>query len=193
MKTEMNEQELLQRLAALPRRIAPEHDVWPQVLSRIETPVVSAGGSRMRRWQSLAIAAGILVAFAVGLMLGPRWLATPVAPDNGQQLAQTGMIERSYPGSLSAVLAATELEYQAAFREFMAVGDSRESLSPLTVEKIMVSWEEIKQSEARLTAALLEFPDNPFLNTRMMELRSRQLQFLQQIAALDHNSRRITS
>jgi hypothetical protein len=187
----MNEQELMRRLADLPREITPEHDVWPRVQSRIEGLGAVAENSRPWQWRPLAIAAGVLVAFAVGLLLGPRWLTSPTVGVQPQQLVQNDE-EIYYFSSLSATLAATELEYQAAFREFMAVGDSRDSLAPLTVEKLMMSWEEIKQSEARLTAALLEFPDNPFLNTRMMELRSRQLHFLQQIAALDHDSRRIT-
>jgi len=189
----MNEQELLSQLAKLPREIAPEHDVWPGVLSRIEGSGAVAGNSRERRWRPLAIAAGVLVAFAIGLLLGPRWLASPTGGAEERQLVESETIENFYSPSLSAALAATELEYQAAFREFMAVGDSRDSLSPLTVEKIMMSWEDMRKSEARLTDALMENPGNAFLNSRMMELRSRQLQFLQQIAALDHDSRRIST
>jgi hypothetical protein len=187
----MNEQELLRRLAKLPREITPEHDVWPAVMSRIDGSG-AAGNSRNQRWRPLAIAAGFLVAFAVGLLLGPRWLATPPGDGQEPQLVESDTTENFYSPNLSAVLAATEMEYQAAFREFMAVGDSRDRLAPLTVEKIMMSWEDMRQSEARLTDALLENPDNAFLNSRMMELRSRQLQFLQQIAALDHDSRRIS-
>jgi len=189
----MKEQELLRQMANLPKEIAPDHDVWPRVLSRIEgTGRVAPGSSPMRPWRPVAIAAGVLVAFAVGLLLGPKWLATPTGGVEMPQLAEQEQVPDQYTPSLSALLAATELEYQAAFREFMAVGDSRDSLAPLTVEKIMMSWEEMKQSETRLTDALMENPGNDFLNTRMMELRSRQLQFLQQIAALDHDSRRIS-
>jgi len=188
----MKEQELIRRLAELPKEIAPDNDVWPGVLSRIEKEGVTPSSAPVRSWRPLAIAAGVLVAFAVGLLLGPKWLATPPGVVEERQLVEQERAEAHYTPSLAAVLAATELEYQAAFREFMAVGDSRDSLAPLTVEKIMTSWEEMKQSETRLTDALLENPGNDFLNTRMMELRSRQLQFLQQIAALDHDSRRIS-
>lgn len=192
MNTGMNEQELLRQLAKLPREIAPEHDVWPVVMSRIDGSGTVAGSPRNRRWRPLAVAAGFLVAFAVGLLLGPRWLDSPTGVGEERQLVKNEMTENFYSPNLSAVLAATEMEYQAAFREFMAVGDSRDRLAPLTVEKIMMSWEDMRQSETRLTDALLENPDNAFLNSRMMELRSRQLQFLQQIAALDHDSRRIS-
>ena len=192
MNSGMNEQELLRQLAKLPREITPEHDVWPEIMSRIDGTGAVAGNSRDRRWRSLAIAAGFLVAFAVGLLLGPRWLASPAGVGEERQMVESGTTENFYSPNLSAVLAATEMEYQAAFREFMAVGDSRDRLAPLTVEKIMMSWEDMRQSEARLTDALLENPGNAFLNSRMMELRSRQLQFLQQIAALDHDSRRIS-
>jgi hypothetical protein len=192
MNTGMNEQELLRQLAKLPREITPEHDVWPEIMSRIDGSGTVAGNSRDQRWRFLAIAAGFLVAFAVGLLLGPRWLASPAGVGEERQMVESGTTENFYSPNLSAVLAATEMEYQAAFREFMAVGDSRDRLAPLTVEKIMMSWEDMRQSEARLTDALLENPGNAFLNSRMMELRSRQLQFLQQIAALDHDSRRIS-
>lgn len=193
MNTELNEQELLRQLKALPAEIRPANDVWPDILSRIDgAGVQSTEKNSAGRWRSLAIAAGILVAFATGLLLGPKWLAPPAVGVNEQEWVSNESPGLRVSPSLSATLAATEMEYQAAFREFMAVGDTTNSLEPITVEKLMMSWDEMKQSEAGLTAALRENPNNPFLNTRMMELRSRQLDFLKQIAALDHNSKRTT-
>ena len=193
MNKGIDEQELLQRLSDLPREIAPRRDVWPDILSRIDrndAPVRERTPDRL--WPRFAVAAGFLVAFAAGLMLGPRLLVAPADPfeSNGQAVAQADAPE--FPSSLPALLAATEMEYQAAFREFVSVGDSRSSLSPGTVEKLFTSWDEMRKSEAGLTVALEENPNNPFLNNRMMELRSRQLQFLKQIAALEQNSRRIS-
>ena len=48
------------------------------------------------------------------------------------------------------------------------------------------------RTEAELAGALEANPNDEFLNGRMLELRSRQLGFLKQLAALDRNNRRLT-
>ena len=93
-------------------------------------------------------------------------------------------------GGLSGTLLATELEYQAAFREFISVGDPSSNLKHQTVERMIAGWKDLRESEAGLSLALQQNPGNPFLNEKMLKLRSRQLEFLKQIAALDRNSRR---
>jgi hypothetical protein len=193
MNTEISEQELLKRLSGLPREIKPQNDVWPSILTRLES--TDTGAETLRpdvRWKPLAVAAGVMVAFAAGLLLGPRLLEAPASQiDTLAGNQHVGSTSRRAAG-LSATLAATEMEYQAAFREFMSVGDSQFILSPGTVDTLLVSWDEMRQSEAAMTVALQGDPESTFLNTRMIELRSRQLQFLKQVAALDHDSRRIS-
>jgi Tfp pilus assembly protein PilN len=191
MNSQINERELMQRIAALPREIAPEHDVWPAVLSRIERRgSETVAPSRASGWRYLSVAAGLLVAFAAGLVLGPKLLDQPAAPLQEPGIALTESQGGLVSPGLSATLAATEMEYQAAFREFMSVDGSNGMLSPVTVDTLLMTWNEMRESEELLTVALQENPDSPFLKTRMMELRSRQLHFLKQVAALDHNSRR---
>ena len=90
------------------------------------------------------------------------------------------------------MLVASELEYQAAFREFVSVGESREYLLPQTVEKLDAGWVDLREAEAAMTEALRQNPGNAFLSTKLLELRSRQIDFLMQIAALDQNNRRTT-
>lgn len=189
MKQIMTEKELLERLASLPREIAPARDVWPSISSRIERggPSVAVKQTLHGRWQ-WAAAASVAVAFAAGLMLGHQGLTVPGSPAT----AAPGTNQVAHMGSLSATLAATELEYQAAFREFISIGSSRDSLAPRTVEKLVLSWADLRKSETGLTIALEDNPDSHFLNSKMLELRSRQLEFLQQIAALDQSSRRTT-
>ena len=94
--------------------------------------------------------------------------------------------------SLAGTLTASELEYQAAFREFISVGESQENLPQQAVEKLITGWADLGAAEAALTRALREHPGNSFLSAKMLELRSRQLDFLKQIASLDQNSRRTT-
>jgi hypothetical protein len=49
------------------------------------------------------------------------------------------------------------------------------------------------QAERALQSALDEHPGDRFLNQKMLELRSRQLGFLRQLAGLDHSNRRLTT
>lgn len=190
MKNRMTEKEFLKQVAALPREITPEHDVWPSISARIGPAVESpAGRSSMRSWWQLAAAASVFVAFAAGLLLGQQQVTTQTPAVTAPAMAG----EPEYQGSLAATLAATEIEYQAAFREFISVGASRDSLNLRTVEKLAMSWTDLRESEAGLVLALQENPGNSFLNSKMLELRSRQLRFLKQIAALDQSSRRTST
>jgi hypothetical protein len=90
------------------------------------------------------------------------------------------------------MIAGSEAEYLAAFREFIPVGDSRSRLPAQAVEMIETSWTELTNAESELAAALEQNPNDPFLNKRMLELRARQLSFLKQLAVLDFNNRRLT-
>jgi hypothetical protein len=191
MKTSMSEQDLIRRLGDLPREISPARDPWPEISARIEAgsgkSAVSSGG---RSWLPMAAAAAVLV-IVTGLFLGPLQTGSTGSPplDNvrgpkagGAQAALT----------LRGALAASESQYQAAFREFIPVEDSLGNLPPATIESIESGWAELNNTETVLTAALEQHPDDRFLNERMIELRARQLGFLKQLVRLDRSNRRMT-
>lgn len=190
MSPRMNEQELLKRLSELPREVQPRRDPWPEISNRIERG--RAGGksaSHGRRWLIPALAASAVLALAAGLLFESPWESAPVAP---QSYANAGSgTERFGPDTMPGLLAVSELEYQAAFREFISVGDSRESLPSHTVEKIELGWADLLMTETALAAALEKNPNDPFLNDRMLALRARQLGFLKQLVSLDRNNRRL--
>jgi len=174
MSPSMNEKELLNRLAELPREISPGRDPWPEISARLE----SAGtGSALSapRWMLQAVAASLVLVFTAGLLLKPLWNTDPV------EVAGT-------PGLLDAI----DAEYLAAFRQFNNIGDSRGNLAPQTVEKIEMGWADLRVTETALAVALEENPGDLFLNERMLELRARQLSFLKQLITLDRNNRRMT-
>ena len=187
MRRSMDERELLRRIADLPREIEPAIDPWPQIAARIEKAGERRAGSGPAPWLWRAAAATLVVALAAGLLFGPRWDGAPTAPA-GPAVATPAAGDYHLPASL----AANEAEYQAAFREFIAVGRARPALSDLTIDRIEAGWADMREMENALTAALEESPDNAFLAARMMELRARQLGFLQQLAALDQDYRRLT-
>jgi len=190
MSSRINETELLKRMAELPRDISPGKDPWPQIFARIE-PHQAAGASwRSSRHWMLGVAASAVLAVVAGLMFGPAWIEDPHSQQNPADW--TVADEAAGIGGYSGVVAASEMEYRAAFREFIAVGDSRSNLPALTIEKIETGWADLQTTETALAAALEADPEDPFLNGRMLELRARQLGFLKQLATLDHSNRRMT-
>jgi len=185
----IGEQELLRRIAALPREIRPAQDPWSEIAARIAEP--AAQRSRRPRWGLLAAAASVVMAVAAGWLLAPQWSGSRDAPDVTLQVSASAANPRAVSG-LPAAVAASEAEYQAAFREFIPVGAARTSLSPQTVTLIENGWADLRDAEARLSAALEANPNDPFLNDRMLELRARQLGFLQRLATIDLENRRLT-
>lgn len=194
MSSNMNEQELLKRIAELPREIRPEGDPWEKISARLDDktfapearPVSARRGSWLQSWPLRAVAALAVVAIAAVLMTGPE-------PVQQQPVVSQSTNARAVSSAaIPVVLAGSEAEYQAAFREFIAIGDSRNQIPVTTVEKIENGWADLLQVETALSDALAQNPNDPFLNKRMLELRARQLGFLRQLASLDHSNRRLT-
>jgi len=193
MKQRLEEQELLRRIAELPREIQPQNDPWAAISLRIaETREPQRGRWPFEGWVVYAAAASVALALLFGLLLGPRLGESPSSlPANPVTLVN----ERAEPPvyRLTASLVGSEVEYRAAFREFIAVGLARPNLSPRTIETIETGWADLRAAENVLAAALAANPRDPFLNDRMLALRARQLDFLQQLALLDQNNRRLTT
>jgi hypothetical protein len=188
----IGEQELLRRIAELPREVPPGRDPWPEISARIAASgAPSVRGTRLPRWSLMGAAASVALALAVGWLLVSERAVAPAAPGGPPELAAAGFSPEVVSG-LRASLTASEVEYRAAFREFIPVGSARSSLSPRTVEGIETGWAVLWQMETELTAALAVRPNDPFLNDRMLELRARQLSFLQRLATLDLENRRMT-
>jgi hypothetical protein len=180
----MNEQELLKGLAELPREISPGRDPWPEIAARIEREPVG-GSHRGPRRALMALAASAVLAVVTGVLLKT---SLPESPVSSAQPDVAQVQDIPAPGFLLAV----DAEYQAAFREFINVNESRAGLNPETVEKIEKTWADLRITETDLAAALEENPGDLFLNERMLELRARQLGFLKQLVTLDRNNRRLT-
>ena len=189
MNQQIEEQELLQRIAQLPREIQPRNDPWASISARIGQRRVLS--SRSRAWAfPAAAAATIALALVAVSLLEPRGndMTAPAAP----LVLDAAPVEAGFQ-RLPVALVASEAEYQAAFREFIAVGQARPNLSPRTVETIEAGWADLRATENALAEALAANPDDRFLNARMLELRARQLGFLQQLASLDQSNRRLTT
>ncbi len=190
MKQESGEQELLKRLEALPREITPEADVWPAIAQRIGQGDVQDQRQSSGRWWINALAASVAVVFVAGFLIGRQWDTAPAPVQAGPELAK--QTQAQWDSGLTGVLSASEREYQAALREFISVGIFPANLPPQALENLNAGWADLNAVEIALTVALRDNPGNSFLSTKMLELRSRQLEFLKQIASLDQTSRRTT-
>lgn len=196
MTNDREDRELTARLAQLPRNIPPARDPWPEISQRIEADASPAsaqtvGPTAQGRWATRylgAVAASVLVAFAAGWLIGQRGDA-PLSVPEAPQLADLET-DRAMPGPWRALMASSEAEYEAAFREFLPVGEARGDLPFQAVFDIEKGWAILKATEDSLKQALEQSPSDPYLVNRLMDLRARQLDFLRQLAELDQDNRR---
>lgn len=180
-KRNMNETELSHAMESLPRRIKPQIDLWPGISSRLESQQTqSAQPAAKPVWRMPAIAAAVLLALTTGIFIG-RGIDAPPA-------GQMSMLEYSLAGTIETI----EREYQAAFRELVPLNYSGMRLAGDDPESIRGSWDDLQMAETSLLAALREYPRDIFLNEKLLDLRSRQLQFVKQMVLLEQNNWRRT-
>jgi hypothetical protein len=179
----MRESELQSAIGSLPRSIRPQRDLWPGISDRLETV---EKGSELRYktpfWRTPAMAAAVLLALTGGIFIG-RGMDTGPAGQSTQSVLEYAMI---------GAVEATEREYQAAFRELVPLDYSGLRLEGAEPDALRVSWEDLQQTELSLLAALREYPTNIYLNEKLLDLRSQQLQFVKRLALLEQNNWRRT-
>lgn len=179
----MKESEIQRAIESLPHSIEPQQDLWPGINRRLKT--VRRGNSvhyKAPLWRTPAIAAAVMVALTTGVFIGRGMDAEPA----GQMTYST--LEYALAGTLEA----TEREYQAAFRELVPLDYSGLRLEGAEPDALRGSWEDLQQTEASLLAALQQYPSNIYLNEKLLDLRSQQLQFVKQLALLEQNNWRRT-
>jgi hypothetical protein len=172
---------LISAIRQLPRGMRPGRDLWPGIASRLAPATNDRARVAGRRWwRSGALAASLAVAVAVGMLLGRQQGSS--VPESGDGAA--------YGLPLQVALEVGEREYQAAFREFLPVTGAGPLLALEALENVESSWVELRQVESALQAALHEYPEDAYLNRKLLDLRAQQLGFMKQMAVLDQYSRR---
>jgi len=187
----VDEHELSRRLAALPREIVPQQDVWPRISARIARPaaVSRLAATGFRRWP-LAGAASFVLILSMALLLKGQWHSASITPEIPDAVNLSTLAAGRPDLPVSSVTG--ELEYQAALKEFMAlsaVSGRSESPEPAWFDQ---GWGTLHRIELELTAALRAEPDNGFLKSRLADLRARQIELLRQIASVEQTSWRNT-
>ena len=179
----MNDAELQNAIGALPHSIRPHRDLWPEICQRLETADRDSQlQRRLPAWRKPAMAAAVLLALTSGIFIGRGMDTVPV-----DETAQS-VLEYALAGTVRA----TEREYQAAFRELMPLDYSGLRLDDEEPDALRGSWEDLLQTETSLLAALQQYPSNVYLNEKLLDLRSQQLQFVKRLALLEQNNWRRT-
>ena len=177
----MNEIELKRTIKALPREITPQDDLWPGIESRLEPRECSKSAtSHSYWWRMPAVAAALVMALASGIFIG-RGLE---APESGTLSTKDYVLAGSSRNA--------EREFQAAFQELVPLDYSGMQLAGDNQDALRVSWDEMQKTESSLLAALKDYPSNSFLNEKLIDLRSQQLQFVKQLVLLEQNNWRRT-
>ena len=177
----MKESELHSAIGSLPRSIKPPRDLWPGIDARLG-PAREHVPYRSRAWQWPAMAAAVMLALATGIFIGRGM-------DTGNLEPQAFSVEQY---ALAGSVQAAEREYQAAFQELVPLDYSGLRLPGEDPDALRKSWEDLLQTESLLLAALQQYPTNIYLNEKLLDLRSRQLQFVKQLALLEQNDWRRT-
>ncbi len=179
----MKESELQGAIESLPRSIRPQRDLWPGINQRLGT--IGKGDKLYYKapwWRTPAMAAAVLLALTGGIFIG-RGMDTVPAGQTAQSMLEFALI---------GTVEAAEREYQAAFRELVPLDYSGLRLEGEEPDALRGSWEDLQQAETSLLAALAQYPSNIYLNEKLLDLRSQQLQFVKQLAMLEQNNWRRT-
>ncbi|NOR19361.1 MAG: hypothetical protein GQ538_04665 [Xanthomonadales bacterium] len=179
----MKETEFLSAIESLPRSIKPQRDLWPGINAPLDNPgITNQLPAKTPLWRKPAMAAAVLLALTGGIFIGRGMDTAPSGP-----ATQTAM---EY--ALLGTIAATEREYQAAFRELVPLDYSGLRLKGEEPDALRDSWDALLQTETSLLAALQQYPSDIYLNEKLLDLRSQQLQFVKRMALLEQNNWRRT-
>lgn len=179
----MKTSELQKAIGSLPSAIKPQRDLWPGISERLGTVELSGRVQyRAPFWRMPAMAAAVLMALITGILIG-RGVDTKSAGQSGGTVQEHALV-----GTVNA----TEREYQAAFSELVTLDYSGLRLAGEEPDALRDSWKALLEAETALLAALRQYPSNIYLNGKLLDLRSQQLQFVKQLALLEQNDWRRT-
>jgi anti-sigma factor RsiW len=172
---------VIAQAAALPRRVEPSRDLWPEIASEVERrrryTLLRAVGTRPGAWAAgLAAAAAVVVAVWV---VPRRDVKAPVAAVTPPAVAQ--------PAALTGLdaFASAERDYQEATAELMAALDTRRvSLSPETVAAIDENLRVIDQALAEIRAAMARDPNSARLGRMLASTHEKKIQTLRRVLKL---------
>ena len=204
MNSTDDEQAPLEQMSGIPREIRPRTDLWPGIAARIDPASgIASNTTRPARprfpvWAS-ALAASVLLAVCAAVLLNRPWGTAAIAPegrglaDSTPAAAMESPVQSVEPQSGLVARSAADAEYVAAFREYLAIQPTAGPDLLLAPDWIRATSGVLHEAEMELAAALEQAPDDPLLQQRMASLRAQQLDWLKRMAAVERNSRRIST
>ena len=170
--------ELRDRVADLPRSVAPPRDLWPEIESRIAAKKVARGRFGRRALMAAAAAVVLITSVVTAYLVGR------------QQAVPTVVVAPASRETTSAVLAASFAElgvhdYQATRHHLLDVLEGRRNeLSPATLEVVVANLRLIDEAMGEIAEALGEDPGNEVLMRRLVATYRQQVNLLERAAVL---------
>ncbi|MEO8746185.1 MAG: hypothetical protein ABI379_00785 [Rhodanobacter sp.] len=145
MTNDTHDERLRNAIDALPREIAPEHDLWPDIAARI--------APRRHRLQPLSVAAAVAGLIAIGVIAAALSMRHPQAP--------TTFAARQ-PAARSQPFASTSLP-NARAKSIAATIRHSTRLDPRTQAVLLANLDLTETSISKIQHALRTDPGNPGL------------------------------
>ena len=164
--SEQPKSSLDERLARLPREIAPARDLWPAIEARLQR------SARRQRQFALAIAAGLATtALALFAAFQPRTLQEPDGA--ARRLAQSFDSEGPRGAAFMRTRAALEQSFASDLQK----------LPPKTRARLLQDLEIIRSARADIRSALDSSPQDPMLNELLADTWQQEMDFYANVSS----------
>ncbi|MGA2708693.1 MAG: hypothetical protein ACLQJ0_14450 [Steroidobacteraceae bacterium] len=162
------------RLAQLPRDMAPERDLWPE----IEVRLTHGARNQRRRHFALGLAAG-LAAMALALLAAfhPRAVLAPRAVS--ARIAQTP----ESAGPRDAAFVRTQAALERSFKTDL------QRLPPQTQTRVLQDLEIIRNARADIRSALDANPQDPLLHELLADTWQQEMDFYANVSSTTDSAR----
>jgi hypothetical protein len=171
-------------LAALPRDIAPERDLWSGIRAEIaQTPIVASASPLQSNWFRLAAAVLLVLAtsfvtyYVTRQSMQAQVAQTPEALPAPQVTSQPASFSFGAERLGASYVQARE-ELDKRFQERVA------SLPPATRAKVEKNLADLRRATAEISATLAEHPSDPLLQDLLMSTYQSELQLLANVSEL---------
>lgn len=170
---------LLARTRTLPRELPPQQELWPGIVSQINSrkiqPLYPTQQPWLRRWEVWGMAAACLAMIAIVWGIGqievgnpPSSITSPMAGGNSPQV--------------SAAIGENQQYQQVRQRIQQTLHLNKEELSPETVSVLEKNIAVIDDAVAEINKALSEDPENPNLKLMLVATQRQAADLLESIA-----------
>jgi anti-sigma factor RsiW len=175
--------QLLAHATALPRAVAPERDLWPDIARQVERERswswASVGWSPVVLAAAATVAIGLAAVFWSGSAPARvRTVRIPTPTPEARLVAGT-------PGLSDPVLAAAERDYEAAANALLeALQQRRAGLPPEDLAAVEANLDVIDRALAEVRQALAQSPENPELSRMLVSTHRKKVEVLSRVVKL---------